>query len=144
MPTDTAIETVEIDAPYDRVLAAVRDVGSTPQWVPEIIEAELLDKNEDSTPATAWFRASTPVGKDEYTLAYEHPRDGMSWSLVEGRLQSGQDARYTLRRLGKNRTEVTYELSITHGLPLPGFLRRKVIKGLVHGTLAGLDEYVQT
>jgi uncharacterized membrane protein len=142
MPTDAAIETIEIDAPYDRVLAVIRDIESVPQWVSEILEAEVLEKNEDSTPARAWFRASTPVGKDEYTLAYEHHRDGMSWSLVEGRLQSGQDARYRLRRLGKNRTAVTYELRITHGLPLPGFLRRKVINGLVHGTLAGLDGYV--
>jgi hypothetical protein len=109
--------------------------------VPEILKAELLEKNDDSTPARAWFRASTPVGKDEYTLAYEHRRDGMSWSLVEGRLQSGQDGNYHLRRLGKNRTAVTYELRITHGLPLPGFLRRRVINGLVHSTLTGLDGY---
>lgn len=114
---------------------------SQAQWVPEILEAELLEKNDDSTPARAWFRASTPVGKDEYTLAYEHLPDGMSWSLVEGRLQSGQDGTYRLRRLGKNRTAVTYELRITHGLPLPGFLRRRVINGLVHSTLTGLDEY---
>jgi hypothetical protein len=144
MPTDAAIETIEIDSPYDRVLAVVRDVESQPHWVPEILEAEVLERNEDSTAATARFRATTPVGKDEYTLAYEHRRDGMSWSLVEGRLQSGQDARYDLRRLGKNRTAVTFDLRITHGLPLPGFLRRKVIQGLVHGTLAGLDEYTKS
>ena len=93
---------------------------------------------------TARFRASTPVGKDDYTLAYHHHRDGISWSLVEGRLQSAQDGRYRLRRLGKSRTAVTFELCITHGLPLPGFIRRRVITGLVNSTLGGLKGYVET
>jgi hypothetical protein len=67
----------------------------------------------------------------------------MSWSLVEGRLQTGQEARYVLRPLGGGRTEVTFELSISHNLPLPGFIRRKVIKDLVSSTLGGLKDYVE-
>jgi len=67
----------------------------------------------------------------------------MSWSLVKGRLQTGQDARYTLRKLGQGRTEVTFDLTIHHNLPLPGFLRGRVIKGLVHSTVVGLKGYVE-
>ena len=144
MPTDAAIETIEIDSPFDRVLAIVRDVESQPHWVPEILEAEVLVRNEDGTPATARFRATTPVGKDEYTLAYEHRRDGMSWSLVSGRLQTGQDASYVLQPLGKTKTTVTFELKISHHLPLPGFIRRKVIGDLVNSTVTGLKSYLET
>lgn len=143
MPTDTASQTIEIEAPYDRVLATVRDVQTQPEWVPEVLEVEVLEKNEDGTPASARFRASSPVGKDAYTLAFQHRPDGMSWSLVEGRLQSGQDARYDLRRLGKSRTAVTFELRISHGLPLPGFIRRRVIAGLVNNNLTGLKGYLE-
>ena len=32
-------------------------------------------------------------------------------------------------------TSVTYDLTIHHNLPLPGFLRSRVIKGLVDSTL---------
>jgi uncharacterized membrane protein len=143
VPTDAATQTIEIDAPSARVLAVLRDVQTQPQWVPEILEAEVLDEDEDGRPATARFRAGTPVGKDEYTLAYQHRRDGMSWSLVRGRLQTGQDARYDLRRVSDARTSVTFDLRISHNLPLPGFLRRRVIKGLVNSTLNGLKEYVE-
>ncbi len=143
MPTDAATQAIEIDAPSARVLAVLRDVQTQLQWVPEILAAEVLEDDQDGRPATARFRAGTPVGKDEYTLAYQHRRDGMSWSLVSGRLQTGQDARYDLRRLGASRTSVTFDLRISHNLPLPGFIRRKVVEGLVNNTLRGLKGYVE-
>jgi uncharacterized membrane protein len=143
MPTDHATETVVVDAPLSRVLATIRDVQSQPKWVKEVIEAEVLEKYDDGTPAKAYFTATSPVGKDVYTLAYQHSADAMSWSLVEGRLQTGQDAAYTLRSLGRGRTEVTFDLTIHHNLPLPGFLRGRVIRGLVHSTVSGLKGYVE-
>lgn len=143
MPTDHAAETVVVAATMKRVLDTIRDVGSQPKWVKEILEAEVLETNDDGTPATAHFSATSPVGKDTYTLAYQHAADGMTWSLVKGRLQTGQDATYTLRSLGRGKTEVTFDLTIHHNLPLPGFLRGRVIRGLVHSTVDGLKGYVE-
>ena len=143
MPTDHAAETLVVAAPMKKVLATIRDVGNQPKWVPEILEVEVLETNPDGTPATAHFSASAPVGKDSYTLAFEHADDAMSWSLVKGRLQTGQDAKYTLRSLGRSSTEVTFDLTIHHNMPLPGFLRGRVIRGLVHSTVTGLKGYVE-
>jgi hypothetical protein len=140
MPTDIASRTTEVPAGLARVLSQLRDVESQTRWVPQIREAELLESNPDGTPLTARFRASTPVGSDAYTLTYRHRPDGMDWSLVEGRLQSAQDGRYDLRELSPRRTAVTFELRITHGLPLPGFIRRSVLDGLVRDTLTGLRD----
>ncbi len=143
MPTDHAAETLVVAAPMKKVLATLRDVESQPTWVPEILKVELLEKHPDGTPATAHFTASAPVGTDSYTLAFEHAADGMSWSLVKGRLQTGQDAHYTLRSFGKSSTEVTLDLTIHHNLPLPGFLRARVINALVHNNVSGLKEYLE-
>lgn len=143
MPTDHATETVVVAASMKRVLSTIRDVESHPEWVREILEAEVLEKYPDGTPATAHFSATSPVGKDTYTLQYQHTRDAMSSRLLKGRLQTGQDATYTLRSLGRGKTEVTFDLTIHHNLPLPGFLRGRVIRGLVHSTVDGLKEYVE-
>lgn len=139
MPTDTAVQSIEVEAPLARVLARLRDVESQVDWIPEILEAELLEVyEEDGLPATAWFKAAATVGTDQYTLSYEHSDCGMSWVMVRGRLQTGQEGEYTLERLGRSRTRVTYSLTIHHNLPLPGFVRSKVIRGLVASTLNGL------
>jgi hypothetical protein len=138
MPTDNARQSVEVDARQADVLALLRDVARQPEWIPQILEAEVLSTDEDGLPLTARFAASSSVGTDRYTLAYEHSPRGLSWSMVNGRLQTGQEGVYTLEPAGRGRTRVTYDLTIHHNLPLPGFLRSRVIKGLVSDTLTGL------
>jgi len=144
MPVDNAVHSIEVDAPLDEVLATLRDVESQPEWIPEILEAELLEVYEDDDlPATARFKASATVGTDHYTLSYDHTEDSLSWTMVEGHLQTGQEGRYTLVALGPTVTEVTYDLTIHHNLPLPGFVRRRVIGGLVDSTLTGLKKRLE-
>lgn len=140
MPTDSAEQTVEVQAPFEDVLATIRDVESQVEWIPEILEAEVLEVYDDGLPATARFKASATVGTDEYTLSYEHGDDRMSWTMVKGRLQTGQEGVYTLRKAGRASTTVTYALTIHHNLPLPGFIRGRVIRGLVDSTLTGLQK----
>ena len=141
MPTDTAAATVVVNAPLATVLETLRDVATQPEWVPEIREVEVLSRNDDGTPLTARVAASSPLGTDHYTLAYEHAPDGMAWHLVEGRLQTGQDASYLLKPLDDGRTEVALTLTISHNLPLPGFLRSRTIKGLVASNTSGLVKH---
>lgn len=144
MPTDEASRTVVVGAPLDRVLATIRDVAHQPDWVDEIKTVDVLESADDGLPAVAKVTAAAPVGTDEYTLSYEHRDDGMSWALVKGRLQTGQDASYTLRAVDPERTEVTFDLRISHNLPLPGFLRRKVIGDLVDHNINGLKHHLET
>lgn len=143
MPTDHAVETVEVAAPRPKVLRLIRDVESQPDWIPAILEVEVLEMSEDGLAATARLRASATVGTDEYTLAYDYPEDGLSWTMLKGRLQTGQEGRFTLAPVNRGHTSVTYDLTIHHNLPLPGFIRSRVIKGLVDDTLKGLKEYVE-
>ena len=145
MPTDSATQTIEVAAPFDEVLATIRDVESQAEWIPEILEVELLEVYEDTgLPATARFKASATVGTDEYTLSYDHSDDGMSWTMVKGRLQTGQEGEYILTKVAKGRTSVTYELTIHHNMPLPGFIRGRVIRGLVDSTLTGLKKRMES
>lgn len=141
MPTDTASATVVVSAPLDMVLEHLRDVEDTPQWVSDIKEVKVLTRGDDGTPLTAAVAASTAVGTDRYTIRYAHSANGMSWHLVEGRMQTGQDAEYVLQALDRARTEVTFTLTISHNLPLPGFLRSRTIKGLVANNTGGLVEH---
>lgn len=138
MPTDTSTQTIEVPVGLRRVLTTLRDVASQSEWIPEIRRSEVLERDGD-LPVTAHFTAATPVGSDEYVLRYAHSDHGMSWTMVSGKLQSGQEGQYTLEPLSRNRTKVTYQLTIHHHLPLPGFVRGRVIRGLVASTLGGLS-----
>ena len=144
MPTDEASRTVTVTAPIDAVLATIRAVDHEPDWVEEIRSVEVLSSDADGLPLEAHLTAAAPVGTDEYTLAYTHRADGMDWSMVKGKLQTGQDASYTLRAVDDTHTEVTFDLRISHNLPLPGFLRRKVIGDLATSRVKGLTKRVES
>ncbi len=139
MPTDTARAEQRIAAPVTEVLAAIHDVASQPEWIPEIRELEVLDVDREGLVTRAALAASTAVGTDHYTLRYTHDPDGVRWSLEAGGLQSRQDGALTaVAAAGGESATATYELTVEHPLPLPGFVRSRVIKGLVAGTLEGL------
>ncbi|MEZ5154420.1 SRPBCC family protein [Rhodococcus zopfii] len=145
MPTDSATKTVRIKAPLGTVLATIRDLESQTEWIPEILAAEVLEVEETTgLPHTARFKASATVGTDSYVLTYRHRDDGMSWTMLEGRMQTGQEGDYQLESVGPDATSVTYRLTIHHNLPLPGFLRSRVIKGLVDSTLTGLTKRLES
>ena len=140
MPSDTARAELRIDAPTAVVLATIYDVASQPEWIPEIREVEVLEVSDDGLPLRAALAASTAVGTDRYTLAYEHQPDGIRWVMESGRLQTAQVGVLTAVPAGNGggATLAAYELTIEHPLPLPGFVRSRIIKGLVTGTLEGL------
>lgn len=143
MATDNAVKTLRIQAPADVALATIRAVEGQVGWVSEIKLAQVLTRDDDGRPSTAAFEASTPVGTDAYTLAYTHRDDGMDWTLVQGKLQTGQEAHYTVVVAGDDACDVTFDLTVSHNLPIPGFLRRKVMGDLVTSTLTGLRRHLE-
>jgi ribosome-associated toxin RatA of RatAB toxin-antitoxin module len=143
MPTDRSVVTVVVNAPFYEVLAAVRDVESQEHWVKEIHESDVLEEYEDGTPATARFTMVTGVGSDTYTLEYAHADDAMAWSLVEAQMMKAQNGRFDLRDLGDGSTEVTLNLEVDHGLPAPGFLRRRVLNRFTAGIAQGLKTHLE-
>jgi hypothetical protein len=141
--TDNATKTMRIEAPAATALETIRAVEGQTEWVHEIKLAQVLTRDDDGLVLTAVFAAATPVGTDEYTLAYTHRPDGMDWTLVQGKLQTGQVAHYTVAAAGDDACDVTFELTVSHNLPIPGFLRRKVIGDLVTSTLSGLRKHLE-
>ena len=139
MPTDTARAEQRIEAPTADVLATIHDVASQAEWIPEIREVEVLEVDAQGRPLRATLAASTAVGTDRYTLAYTHRADGIRWTMERGRLQTGQEGDLSaVPAADGSGTTVTYELTIEHPLPLPGFVRSRIIRGLVTGSLEGL------
>lgn len=51
---------------------------------------------------------------------------------------------YDLVETGPGSTSVSFRLTIHHNLPLPGLLRRRVIKGLVDNTVNGLKRHLES
>src|SRR5215213_5816479 len=137
--------TTEVFATPSEVMAVVSDFGAYPEWVGNLEEVEVLARDRRGRGTRVAFRLRTPMGDQAYTLAYRYqPRDaGMSWTYVEGTLEDLSGA-YALEPAGEGTTRVTYQLEVSLGMPIPGFLMRQTAKQIVRSALGDLKRRVES
>ncbi|HEX7661069.1 MAG TPA: SRPBCC family protein [Pseudonocardiaceae bacterium] len=141
---EQSTQSIEIDAPPARILAVISDFAAYPEWANAVKETQVLTEGSDGRPEQVKFILDAGPIKDEYTLSYRWPADGLgvSWSLVKGQMQKAQEGSYTMRPRGE-RTEVTYTLAVTLAIPLLGLLRRKAERVVMDTALKELKRRVE-
>ena len=123
--------TVTVNAPLADVLAKIQDVANATSWSPGLIESEVIETDDQGLPKRAKLVQDQKITKDEFQLDYVQMDNGMSWSLVEPtKVQKEQTGSWTLVDKG-GKTEATLELEIDVTIPMPGFMKKKTLKGLL-------------
>ncbi|MEV5299955.1 SRPBCC family protein [Amycolatopsis methanolica] len=141
---DQSTQSIEVDAPPEKVMAVIADFASYPEWAKQVRETEVLASDDAGRPKQVKLTLDAGPIKDVYTLEYDWAADGrsVSWHLVRGQMQKAQDGRYELEAVG-NRTRVTYTLSVELVLPMIGLLRRKAEKMVMDTALKELKRRVE-
>lgn len=134
-------KSITIDAPIDHVMDVQHDFERQTQWWPGMHEAETLESDDQGrTTRGRLVNEVAKVGRDEFTLSFQHRDDGVSWQLDKPSLiQKKQTGDWSFVDQG-DRTEATLSLEIDTTLPLPGFVQKKILDGIVKGALAGLKQ----
>ncbi|QWF77533.1 SRPBCC family protein [Amycolatopsis sp. CA-230715] len=141
---DQSTQSIEVDAPPERVLAVIADFPAYPEWAKQVRETEVLSSDDEGRAKQVKLTLDAGPIKDVYTLEYDWDADGhgVSWHLVKGQMQKAQDGRYHLEPAG-NGTKVTYTLSVELVLPMIGLLRRKAEKMVMDTALKELKRRVE-
>lgn len=141
---DQSTQSIEVDAPPERVMAVIADFPSYPEWA-KVRETEVLAQDEAGRAKQVRLTLDAGPIKDVYTLEYDWAPDGraVSWHLVKGQMQKAQHGRYELESIGETRTRVTYTLSVEMMLPMIGLLRRKAEKMVMDTALKELKRRVE-
>ncbi|MDH3607071.1 MAG: SRPBCC family protein [Acidimicrobiia bacterium] len=135
------VQTIQVDAPAEVVFGVAADVGRFPEWAAAVRETEVLDTNEDGTPARATLVVDGMIRTITYTLNYTY--DGIariSWSAEPGDDIAEMDGRYEFYELEEGGTEVVYALKVEPNFKVPGLLRRQAEKQIVGTALRGLRD----
>ncbi|MDQ0380060.1 SRPBCC family protein [Amycolatopsis thermophila] len=142
---EQSTQSIEVDAPPEKVMAVIADFASYPEWAKQVRETEVLATDDDGRPKQVKLTLDAGPIKDVYTLEYDWAADGrsVSWHLVRGQMQKAQDGRYELETVGEGRTRVTYTLSVELVLPMIGLLRRKAEKMVMDTALKELKRRVE-
>lgn len=136
---------IVVDADQATVMEVIGDFPAYPQWATGVKVAEVVSEFEGGWAERVHFVLDIPPIRDEYTLEYVwEGYDAVSWVLVEGRILTHLDGRYSLRDLGQGRTEVTYRLALDTSIPLIGAIKRKGERIIIDAALKGLKRRAES
>ncbi len=132
---------VVIEATPKEILDVVADVESMPEWSSIHQSAEVLERDAQGRPQRARMKVKTAGVTDEIVLAYTWRDDGVTWKQESGKASRNQEGGYTLTPHGDN-TRTTFNLSLDPLVPLPGFVMKRAIKGVLEINTDGLRKQV--
>src|SRR5687768_4151382 len=112
---DTSTQSIQVQAPVDRVAAVICDFPRYPEWADAMKQVEVLEEYEDGYAARVRFVIDAAVLSDDYTLEYAYADDlsRIEWHLVApSKTQKSQSGSYDLGDNGDGSTAVTYTLEV--------------------------------
>jgi ribosome-associated toxin RatA of RatAB toxin-antitoxin module len=132
---------IVIEASPEEVLDVIADLESLTEWSAPHQSSEVIKRGDDGRPSVAKMKVKAAGITDEQVVAYTWGDNTVSWTLVSANQQRAQDATYTLTPEGNN-TRVKFDITIDPLVPLPGFLIKRTIKGVVDTSTEGLRKRV--
>ncbi len=144
MGVSRAEQSIEIEAPPDACFDAIVDYETFPEWQDAVLATEVLERYDDGVGKVVRLRVDAKVREVTYTLHYhyERPRK-VWWDFVEGDGVQHIEGEYVFEpRNGA--TLATYRLGIDAGVPIPGFIARKLNEGVMRRSVADLKRRVES
>ncbi len=142
-----ATEQIDIDAPLARVHEVLLAFERYPDWVRDLKEVEVLERDAEGRGTLVHFRAAAMGRSVSYTLRYDHAQSPqrLPWALDDGDIVRTIDGEYALASdpADPQRTVVTWSLEIELQVPLPGFVKRRAETLIVKAALPELKAYVE-
>ena len=133
--TETASERIRIDAPADRCWDVAIDFESYPEWVRDVKEVKILERDDEGRGLRVEYRAAALGKSIRYVLEYDYS-EAPDVVLVEVRRRrhAAPPRRHaTASSPTATSTRVHYDLAVELAMPLPGLVKRRAA-GLIMGS----------
>lgn len=129
----------------ERCFSIVTDFERYPEWVADVKEVRVLERDQEGRGSVVSFRAGAFGRSTSYVLAYDYTGvpNVVSWRQQDGDLTSRLDGKYEFRAGSDGVTEVSYELSVELRVPIPGFVKRRVEAHILHAAVRDLKTRVE-
>jgi ribosome-associated toxin RatA of RatAB toxin-antitoxin module len=146
LPVERTAQRMTIAATPERCFAVVTDFEHYPEWVADVKEVHVLERDDQGRGVVVSFRAGAFGRSTSYVLAYDYSKapNVVSWTQQDGDLTSRLDGTYEFQTAGDGMTEVRYELSVELRVPIPGFVKRRVEANILHAAVRDLKTRVES
>jgi ribosome-associated toxin RatA of RatAB toxin-antitoxin module len=142
--TDSVKDSIDVKATTEEIFAVATDFESYPQWNPNIKKVEVKETGPEGLATKVWMEVDARLRVVTYTLGYDYAQapDSFSWKLVDGDIKELEGS-YAFDEFD-DVTEVTYEMKVDPGFPIPKLLKRQAEKQIVRSALEDLKKRVES
>jgi uncharacterized membrane protein len=142
--SDSVKDTIDIAAPAAKIFEVSTDLEAYPEWNDAIKAVEVKASDANGLPIEVWMRVDAKLKVVTYTLAYDYSNapESFSWSLIDGEVKELEGS-YSFDEFD-DVTEVTYEMKVDPGFPIPKLLKRQAEKQIARAALQDLKKRVES
>jgi ribosome-associated toxin RatA of RatAB toxin-antitoxin module len=135
-----------VEASPARCFEIVADIERYPEWVADLKEVHVLERDNANRPVVVAFRAAAFGRSTSYTLVYDYSRapEQFGWVQRSGDLTDRLDGFYLFAEAPGGGTEITYQLVAELRVPLPGFIKRRAEGNILHAAIRDLKARVES
>ncbi|OBK18716.1 SRPBCC family protein [Mycobacterium asiaticum] len=134
---------IVIDAPPEKVMAALRDVDALPQLSPVHKKVEVLDCYPDGRPHHVKATVKILGIVDNEILEYHWGPDWVVWDAKDTFQQHGQHIEYTVKAEGVDKSRVRFDITVEPAGPIPAFIVKRASKAALEAATEGLRKLVE-
>lgn len=115
----------EMKVPLSCIWDVITDFEEYPEFAEEVVGA-TVQPGGTATHKVVEFELEI-IKRFRYLLEFDlAPQTEVRWKLKESNFFKQNDGRWALKALGPERTRVTYELEVSFGFLVPGWVTRKL------------------
>jgi uncharacterized membrane protein len=125
-----------IVAPVDKIIEALTDFETFPEWQAIVMECEVLERDDEGRGSLVRMKVDAKVRKVEYVVRYTYRLPhGLGWERVSGDLKENT-GEYTFAPRADGGTDVTIDVVAEAGFFVPGpvkkLIRDQAMKNSLH------------
>jgi uncharacterized membrane protein len=126
MSDDSTGLTDVIAAPADKIIAALTDFESFPEWQSAVMECEVLERDDEGRGSLIRMKVDAKVRKVDYVVRYTYDLPhGFNWEQVSGDLKENT-GKYTFAPRDDGGTDVTVDIVAEVGFFVPGPMKKLI------------------
>jgi ribosome-associated toxin RatA of RatAB toxin-antitoxin module len=137
-------ESILVHASPAAVFETVVDFPSYTQWVREMKNVDVLERDDQGRAIVVSYRAAAFGRSTTYVLRYDYSAapEILRWSQENADLTSRLEGNYRFDAEG-GATRVTYNLDVELAVPLPSFVKSRATQRIIADALEDLQRRVE-
>jgi hypothetical protein len=138
-----AEQSIEIAASPEACFAAITDYETFPEWQEAVLATEVDERYPDGLGKVVEVHVDAKLRHVRYRLRYHYDRPRrIWWDFLDGDGIEQIEGEYRFEPRGA-RTLATYRLGIDPGVPVPGFIARRLNEGVMKRSVEDLKREVE-